>query len=256
VSTAVSTVGGAALSGLGNTAARAVSAGVVTAAAAHAAPAVTGWTGLRRRVWPGLAGLGAADGVALTFDDGPDPEGTPAVLAALAALGWRATFFLLGSQVRRYPELARAVVVDGHEVALHGDEHRLHLRRTPAAVLRDLERGLGTVTAATGARPRWYRPPYGVLTAGTLAATTRLGLRPVLWTAAGRDWAPSTPQQVAGRVRRGLSPGATVLLHDSDCTSSPGSWRATAAALPLLAEELRARGLAVRPLSGHLRGRT
>jgi peptidoglycan/xylan/chitin deacetylase (PgdA/CDA1 family) len=109
------------------------------------------------------------------------------------------------------------------------------------------------VEAATGVRPRWFRPPYGVLSGGTLRATADLGLTPVLWTAWGRDWLPSTGERVAATVRAGLAPGGTVLLHDSDCTSSPGSWRATAAALPVLAQELDRRALRVRPLREHLR---
>jgi peptidoglycan/xylan/chitin deacetylase (PgdA/CDA1 family) len=227
-------------------------AGLAGAAAVHAAPALVARDPLRR-LTPRLAGRGAAGGIALTFDDGPDPLGTPAVLAALRELGWTATFFLLGSQARRFPDVARAVAAAGHEVALHGDEHRNHLFRSAGWVRRDLTSGAAAVEAATGVRPRWYRPPYGVLSAGTLRSTAGLELTPVLWTAWGRDWLPSTGERVAGTVRAGLAPGGTVLLHDSDCTSSPGSWRATAAALPVLAEELDRRALTVRPLREHLR---
>ena len=223
--------------------------GPAALAAVHGAPALTARGPLRRGR---LAGRGRPGGVALTFDDGPDPLGTPAVLAALADLGWTATFFLLGSQVRTYPDVAREVVACGHEIGLHGDEHRNHLTRSPGWVRRDLERAVGTVVGVTGERPRWFRPPYGVLTAGSLRSTRLLGLNPVLWTAWGRDWERTTGQRVVDILRPGLRPGATLLLHDSDCTATPGSWRATAAALPLLAEELDARGLAVRPLREHL----
>jgi peptidoglycan/xylan/chitin deacetylase (PgdA/CDA1 family) len=92
-----------------------------------------------------------------------------------------------------------------------------------------------------------------VVTTGTLRAARRAGLQPVLWTCWGKDWQRSTPDRVVRKMQRTLGPGATVLLHDSDCTSTPGSWRATAAALPLLAEELDRRDLAVRPLRDHLR---
>jgi peptidoglycan/xylan/chitin deacetylase (PgdA/CDA1 family) len=203
-------------------------------------------------MFPGLAGTGAPGGVALTFDDGPDPRGTPAVLAQLAELGWTATFFLLGSQVRRHPDVARAVVAAGHEIGVHGDEHANHLGRSPSWVHRDLARAAATVTRVTGVRPQWFRPPYGVLSAGTLRATARLGLTPVLWTAWGRDWEMTTPERVVGRLMAGVRPGGTLLLHDSDCTSTAGSWATTAAALPLLASELDRRGLAVRPLRTHL----
>lgn len=219
--------------------------------ALYAAPALTA-RGPVRRLFPRLAGEGARDGVALTFDDGPDPAGTPAVLAELDRLGWRATFFLLGSQVRRFPDLARAVAAAGHEIAVHGDEHRQHVGRSPLDLRRDLERATAVVTDVTGVRPRWFRPPYGVLSAGTLPAAARLGLTPVLWTAWGKDWEVTTPERVVSLLMRDVRPGGTLLLHDSDCTSTRGSWRATAAALPLLARELDRRGLAVRPLGEHL----
>ena len=219
-------------------------------AAAHGAPALTA-RGLLRR--GRLAGEGRPGGVALTFDDGPDPRGTPAVLEQLAGLGWTATFFLLGSQVRRHPDVARAVRAAGHEIGVHGDRHRNHLARSPRWVLGDLAAAVEAITATTGERPRWFRPPYGVLTSGSLRAARRLELTPVLWTAWGRDWERTTPGRVVATLRPGLRSRATLLLHDSDCTATRGSWRATAAALPLLAEELDRRDLAVRPLREHLR---
>jgi peptidoglycan/xylan/chitin deacetylase (PgdA/CDA1 family) len=191
--------------------------------------------------------------VALTFDDGPHPEGTPAVLEQLAALGWTATFFMLGTEVRRHPDVAAAVVAAGHEVAVHGDEHRNHLARGPAWVAADLDRATAAITGATAVHPRWFRPPYGVLTGGTLRAARRRSLTPVLWTAWGRDWEPSTPERVLGHLRPGLRSGATLLLHDGAGTGAPDAWRATAAALPLLATELARRGLSTRPLRDHLR---
>jgi len=227
----------------------AVGAPAAALVAVHGAPALTARGVLRRGR---LAGEGLPGGVALTFDDGPDPHGTPAVLAALADLGWTATFFLLGSQVRRYPALARTLLDAGHELGVHGHEHRNHLARTPGWVQRDLTDAVEAVVTATGERPRWFRPPYGVLTAGSLRAARRLGLAPVLWTAWGRDWERTTAERVVGTLRPGLRSGATLLLHDSDCAATEGSWRATAAALPLLAAELDRRGLAVRPLREHL----
>ena len=221
------------------------------AVAIHAAPALTA-RGPARRLTPNLAGRGRPGGVALTFDDGPDPAGTPAILEALDDLGWTATFFLLGRQVRRHPEVARSVVAAGHEIGVHGNLHRNHLSRTPRAIRRDLSAAVAEITEVTGVRPRWFRPPYGVLSTGTLWAAGRLRLTPVLWTAWGLDWRAGPADGVVAEVLRSLRNGGTVLLHDSDCTSRPGSWRSTLAALPLLAAELRARDLAVRPLGEHL----
>ncbi|MEI4272149.1 polysaccharide deacetylase family protein [Klenkia sp. LSe6-5] len=217
----------------------------------HAAPALTS-IGPLRRPFPRLSGQGRPSGIELTFDDGPDPLGTPAVLAELDRLGWTATFFMLGSQVRAHPDVARSVVAAGHEIAVHGDLHRVHLLRTAAQVRADLARALGDIRALTGTDPRWFRPPYGVFTSGSLTAARTLGLNPVLWTAWGRDWQKANPGWVLNNVMSGLADGGTLLLHDSDCTSTPRSWRTTARTLSLLAERLDEQGLQVRPLRDHL----
>jgi peptidoglycan/xylan/chitin deacetylase (PgdA/CDA1 family) len=227
-------------------------AATTAAVAGWAAPALLRARVLRAAACPGLTGVGRRDSVALTFDDGPDPEGTPAVLDTLDRLGWTATFFMLGGQVARYPEVAAAVVAAGHEVAVHGFSHRNHLARGPADVHRDVARGAAVVMAATGVRPTWFRPPYGVLTLGSLIAARRAGLQPVLWTAWGRDWEARSPAQVAGTVERQLTPGGTVLLHDSDCVARvAGSWHSTVQALPGLAELADQLGCTVGPLRDH-----
>jgi peptidoglycan/xylan/chitin deacetylase (PgdA/CDA1 family) len=229
----------------------------VATLAAHAAPSVTSVGPLRRRWLPGLSGTGAHGRVALTFDDGPDPASTPAFLDVLDDLGWSATFFMLGSMVRRAPDLAAQVVAAGHEVAVHGDQHRSHLWRSPRDVATDLQRATTAIVEATGRRPVWFRPPYGVLSAGSLVAARRLGLRTVLWTAWGRDWrAAATPDTVVADVDRHLGPGGTVLLHDSDCTSAPGAWRSALGALPALAERFAALDLRPGPLSEHRMARS
>lgn len=220
-------------------------------AALHAGPALTA-RGPLRRVVPGLSGRGRAGGVALTFDDGPHPAGTPAVLDALARLGWTATFFLLGNQVERYPDVARSIVAAGHEVGVHGYEHRNHLARSRRWIRRDVGLACGQIAAATGVRPRWFRPPYGVLSAGSVRAAAELDLTPVLWTSWGRDWEGIPAERVLSNLMSGLDEGGTVLLHDSDCTSRPGAWRSAADVLPPLAVELDRLRLAVRPLGRHL----
>ena len=221
-------------------------------AVTHAGPGVTALGPVRRRFFPRLSGLGRADHVALTFDDGPDPEWTPAFLEVLADRQVRATFFMLGSMAAREPGLAAEVAEAGHEVAVHGWAHRYTVLRSPWAVADDLARARDAVAAATGAEPRFYRPPYGVLSAGALAAARRLGLTPVLWTCWGREWTPgATPGSVWATLAGNLTGGATVLLHDSDCTSPPGSAAAGLGALPLLLEECAIRSLAAGRLAEH-----
>ena len=222
------------------------------AALVQAAPMVTAAPPLRRW-WPALAGQGSAGHVALTFDDGPDALSTPLFLDELARLDVRATFFMLGEMVTRFPDLPKQVVAGGHELAVHSWDHRNHLRHPPGRrTSEQLERTADLLERQAGVRPSFFRPPYGALTAADLAAAAGVGLQPVLWTAWGRDWeATASPDSVLASVRKGLTSGGTVLLHDSDCTSAPGSWRSALGALPLVVRECHARDLVVGPLTEH-----
>ena len=222
------------------------------AAAVQAAPLAT-FVPAGKRFAPGLNGRGRAGHVALTFDDGPDGQSTPQFLDRLAELDVRATFFLLGEMCLRYPDVARRIVADGHEVAVHSWDHRNHLRNPPGRRTADqLARTADLIEVQTGVRPEFFRPPYGALTAADLVVAQRLGLRTVLWTAWGQDWQRGLkPADVVGEVLRGELDGGTVLLHDSDCTSEPGSWRATLGALPQLVDALHERGLEVGTVGSH-----
>jgi len=183
-------------------------------------------------------------GVALTFDDGPHPEGTPAVLDHLRAGGARATFFLVGEQVERWPSLAAEIAAAGHGIALHGYRHRNLLRVAPRALAADLDRAAAVIAAATGVAPTTYRPPYGIFSPAALAIARRRGWRPLLWSRWGRDWARrATPQSIAAKVTEAVGAGDVLLLHDADHYSAAGSHRRTAAALPLVLHELERRRL-------------
>jgi peptidoglycan-N-acetylglucosamine deacetylase len=177
-----------------------------------------------------------ADGraiAAITFDDGPHPEGTPRILELLAAAGARATFFVVGEQVRRRPALLRRMLSEGHGIALHGDQHRLQLRLSGSQLEEDLRRGLASIEDATGTSPRHHRAPYGIYSATGLQAARERALTPLLWSAWGRDWrAHTTPARIAARVIGELTPGAVILLHDADFYSASGSHERTAQALP------------------------
>jgi peptidoglycan/xylan/chitin deacetylase (PgdA/CDA1 family) len=193
----------------------------------------------RWRRFPGLER--AADGVALTFDDGPDPDATPEVLDALDAAGVRATFFMVGEQVEAHPDLARSVAERGHAVGLHGFRHIEH--ETLDDPRGDLQRCAGTVAAATGVDSRLLRPPYGRFSAASFAACAELGFSPVYWSAWGGDWEPLPGERIADLVLRDLVPGAIVLLHDSACYAYRESARATADALPAVMTAAREDGL-------------
>jgi peptidoglycan/xylan/chitin deacetylase (PgdA/CDA1 family) len=195
------------------------------------------------RVQVEIADRGA---VALTFDDGPHPEGTPRVLELLRAADARATFFLVGEQVERFPELAREIVASGHEVAVHCFRHVNLMRRLPAATRDDLNRTAETIREATGAELRRYRPPYGILTLPALQHARARGWDTVLWRRAGRDWrADATPESIASRLLGKVRGGEVLLLHDADWYAAPRSWERTAGALELVLERLRDRGLRV-----------
>jgi peptidoglycan/xylan/chitin deacetylase (PgdA/CDA1 family) len=222
------------------------------AAAAYLLPGATAIAPLRLALLPGLAGVGAADHVALTFDDGPDPASTPQILDVLAEHGVRATFFILGFMAERAPALVRDMVAAGHELAVHGFEHRMLVGRSPRATLRDIARARDLLIAVTGCTPRYYRPPYGVLTAGALHAAEELSLQPVLWTTCGKDWtAHATAESVHHRVIRGPLAAGTILLHDADCTAAPGAWRSTLGALPKILWHCQGQGLRVGRLDEH-----
>lgn len=188
--------------------------------------------------------LAGADGAALTFDDGPHPEGTPAALDALARAGARATFFMIGEQVQRRPELAAEVLARGHAVALHGHRHELQLRMSTAAVAADIDCGLAAIEDAIGIRPTWHRPPYGIYSPAGLAFVRAAGLKPLLWSRWGRDWRKfTTPRRIAARAGAGAGAGDVILLHDSDFYSARGSHERTAEALDLILRELGERGI-------------
>jgi peptidoglycan/xylan/chitin deacetylase (PgdA/CDA1 family) len=170
-------------------------------------------------------------GVLLTFDDGPDPDATPAVLDALDAAGAKATFFMVGEQAYEHRALAREVANRGHEVGLHGYEHVEH-DELGGRVKDDLARGLGTLEAATGRRPRLFRPPYGRFSEDSYAACQALRLEPMYWSAWGGDWEPVPAERIADIATRDLSDGTILLLHDSARYAYRESAMATAQALP------------------------
>jgi peptidoglycan/xylan/chitin deacetylase (PgdA/CDA1 family) len=188
--------------------------------------------------------LGSPAGVALTFDDGPHPEGTPAVLEILEAANARATFFLVGEQVEQRPELAARIAAAGHLVALHGYRHRLQLRLSQRQVRADLERGAAAIESATGVAAAWHRPPYGIYSGPGLAAARQLGMRPLLWSRWGKDWRKfTTPARIAARATDRATAGDVILLHDADFYSAVGSYRRMLRALPEVLSELKRRGL-------------
>lgn len=202
-------------------------------------------------VSPALSGLSDLRHVALTFDDGPDPGSTPAFLDLLDQLGVRATFFVLGQHLGDRA-LLREMAACGHEIGVHGWDHRPVARHSPRSLHDGIARTRDLIEDTTGRAVQWYRPPYGLVTLVSWWAARRVGLDTVLWSAWGRDWERrATPASVTRRVRSQLEPGGTVLLHDSDRTSAPGSWQATLGATRRLVPAWQQAGMAVGPLAEH-----
>jgi peptidoglycan/xylan/chitin deacetylase (PgdA/CDA1 family) len=211
-------------------------------ALAPIAPSIATALGIPRRVDDN-------DAVALTFDDGPHPGGTSAVLEVLEEASAAATFFLVGEQVERHRSLTREITSAGHAIALHGYRHRNLLRLTPGKFRDDLERGVAAIADATGVVPDYYRPPYGIFSPAGLGIVRRRGLRPLLWSRWGHDWSGRvSAEAIAAEVSADLRSGDVLLLHDADHYSDPGCWRNTAAALPAVLGTIERAGLRARAL--------
>lgn len=178
-------------------------------------------------------------GVTLTFDDGPHPEGTPAILDLLDTTGTQAIFFLVGEQVERYPEVAAEVAARGHEIGIHGYRHKVQLAQSAGTVRKDIERALETI----GGAPRYHRPALGIYSAAGLRIARELGLEPLLWSRWGKDWRKfATPRRIVRRATRHVGPGDVILLHDADHYSARNSWQRTVAALPEILEAIQPTG--------------
>ena len=236
------------------TLARAVPRSIALAAGGAA---VAQWSPASAAVFPRVArALGIATtfpsdrGVLLTFDDGPHPQGTPAVLEALDLALAPAVFFITGEQAVRYPEIVSEIAAAGHELGVHGYLHQTRRQSCRTLLANDTRRALDAVSAAAGDMPRLYRPPHGVFTLTGLRLIRSLGLEPLLWSKWGRDWERgATATSIAHHATSGIRAGDVLLLHDGDHYGADASWRATTAAIPRIADRIAAAGLRVASLT-------
>jgi peptidoglycan/xylan/chitin deacetylase (PgdA/CDA1 family) len=190
-------------------------------------------------------GYSLAPGIALTFDDGPDPVWTPLVLDALAKARARATFFVVAPLARRHPSLLARMREEGHDATIHCTEHIRHDAMTPDEIEADLESGLPALVGPV----RLWRTPWGVVTPATEGVARKHGLTLVGWTADTQDWRGGGPAEMLDRVEADLVSGAIVLMHDG---VGPGARRngcaETAALVGPLVSLARLRGLEPVPL--------
>jgi peptidoglycan-N-acetylglucosamine deacetylase len=175
--------------------------------------------------------------VALTFDDGPDPRFTPAILAILASARVPATFFMVGSQAAAHPDLVRRVAVAGQAVGGHTWHHVRLGRLAPAEVAAEVDCTDRLLASLAGQPVRLVRPPDGAYDSGVVGLLAARGVQLVLWTVDSRDWTRPGVGRIQATVARQLRPGAIILLHDGG-----GDRSQTVAALPGVLGLLRARG--------------
>jgi peptidoglycan-N-acetylglucosamine deacetylase len=182
--------------------------------------------------------------VAITIDDGPDPEVTPAVLDLLAAHGATATFFCIGKQVRQHAALARRIVAAGHSVQNHSQHHRHNFSFLgPQAFAREIGAAQDQIADTTGQRPHCFRAPAGLRNPLLDPVLHRLGLHLVSWTRRGFDTRSKAPEQVLARLQKGLKGGDILLLHDGHAQRTAQGHAMLLQVLPRLLHSVQTKGL-------------
>jgi peptidoglycan/xylan/chitin deacetylase (PgdA/CDA1 family) len=195
--------------------------------------------------WIQLPPAAAARGeIALTIDDGPNPDVTPQVLDLLDRYGVKATFFCVGKTAARYPDLCRIIAMRGHAVENHSQHHRHYFSLLGMnGLTREIQAAQETLSAITGYQPRFFRAPAGLRNPFLEPVLAKLGLRLAAWTRRGFDTRTSDPATVSRRLLRNLKAGAILLLHDGNCARTSTGVPVIVAVLPGLIEAAADAGL-------------
>ncbi|MDF1658993.1 MAG: polysaccharide deacetylase family protein [Verrucomicrobiales bacterium] len=173
--------------------------------------------------------------IALTFDDGPHATNTPRLLDILKQRNVKATFYVVATNVKRYPEIMRRIVAEGHEIGNHTVTHGNLTKMSPDEVRSELSRSRDAIVAATGVTPRTMRPPYGAITADQKDWIRReFGYPSILWSVDPEDWKKPGASVVTRRLVSGASPGGILLVHDIHAP--------TIDAIPSALDQLSAKG--------------
>lgn len=217
-------------------------------AANHALLTAAGLTPRSRLLGPNWTHLPAAAGsrarIALTLDDGPDPQVTPRVLELLARHGARATFFCIGERVAAHRSLARELIAAGHAIENHSQRHLAHFSLLgPRRLRAEIERAQETIAGATGEAPRFFRAPAGLRSPLLDPVLQRLGLQLASWTRRGFDTVERRCERVLGALTRGLGDGDILLLHDGHAARSRTGAPVVLEVLPRLLAALAAANL-------------
>lgn len=180
--------------------------------------------------------------IALTFDDGPYPPYTQNLLEVLAEKNVHATFFMVGDNAAKHPEIVRQVQAAGHEIALHAGTHRDLLKANTSELQDNITQGKATLERLIGTQVRYMRPPHGFKDWQVLEVLTEAGLTAVNWSVIPRDWTNPGAQRIAERVCFDAHPGAIVLLHDGDSPRNAAPRQQTVDAMRIIIDQLRAEG--------------
>jgi peptidoglycan/xylan/chitin deacetylase (PgdA/CDA1 family) len=182
--------------------------------------------------------------VALTFDDGPSPVWTPKILAELKKSGIKATFFMLGKHVLRYPDIARSVVNEGNEIGIHSYEHKNYIFYTKFEVKKDIENTQKIIKDVIGKETFLFRPPKAWLSKREKKKIKGLGFEVVLWTLNSKDWVTFDDKYMIWYIIKNIRPGDIILFHDSGGVFSTegGNRDETVKAIPRLVEKLKQKG--------------
>lgn len=187
--------------------------------------------------------------VYLTFDDGPNPDYTPRILDILRRKQVHATFFILGSRATQYPELVRRTYREGNEIGNHGYYHTFIVHKSKGWVERDINETDRVIQTLCGEKPRYFRPPGGILSKSDLGLVIGTGHAIAMWTLDTNDWKGIPASQVVDSVLKDVRSNSIVLMHDGVTTSSN-----TVQALPIVIDALRARGYVFDVLPKHFQG--
>jgi peptidoglycan/xylan/chitin deacetylase (PgdA/CDA1 family) len=188
-------------------------------------------------LFPSILWRTTEQSIHITFDDGPHPAATPTVLKILSARGIRATFFLVGRNVQRYPEVTREIILGGHSLGNHTQTHQVMFLK-PAEVQRgEIQAANGVIGEFLSSKPRFFRPPYGYFDLRTLNIAKTEGQRVVMWDVDSHDFSTARPEFIVHSVTKRVTPGSIVLFHDNASTAdSIGSY------LELVLDQLLHRG--------------
>ncbi len=182
--------------------------------------------------------------VALTFDDGPSPDWTPKILDALKEEHILATFFMLGKHVEQYPDVARRVAEEGHEIGNHTYDHHVLIYYKTEELEKEIRDAQAAIYKATGITTKYFRPPKAWLTENEKKDIRRMGYETILWSLNSKDWVTFHDKQITSYILRNIRPGDIILFHDSGGVFLPegGSRKQTVKTISRLTGKLKEKG--------------